>query len=172
MGSELGPAVDLQQLRIGPSLSVTGSGFHPAGLATRLGSRPPLPAPDPLMPYYAYRFIHLFGIFALIVTLGAAAMHGLKGGTRKDNPWRMQLGTAHGVALFLILLGGFGMLARLGMAQGGLPNWIYIKLVIWLIFGGALTAAYKGKAAAMRVLIFTPLLGLLAAMTAWYKPWS
>lgn len=124
------------------------------------------------MPYYAYRLIHLFGVFALLVTLGAAAMHGLKGGNRKDNPWRIQVGTAHGVALFLILLGGFGMLARLELAQGGLPNWIYIKLVIWLLFGGALTAAYKGKTAALQVLIFTPILGLLAAMTAAFKPFG
>lgn len=122
------------------------------------------------MPYYTYRLIHLLGIFALLMTLGAAAMHGLKGGTRADNPWRRQLGGAHGMALFLILLGGFGMLARLGIAQGGLPGWIYIKLGLWLVMGAAMTAAYKGRRAALTVLLGTPLVALLAAMTAWFKP--
>ena len=44
---------------------------------------------------------------------------------------------AHGIGLFLILLSGFGLLARLGLVRE-LPGWIYLKLAIWLYFGVAI----------------------------------
>jgi len=39
-----------------------------------------------------------------------------------------------GIMLFLILLGGFGLKARLGVQ--GWPLWISVKMVVWLFVGG------------------------------------
>lgn len=123
------------------------------------------------MPYETYKLIHLLGIFAVIAALTAGGWHTLRGGTRADNPHRKLLGITHGVALFLILLGGFGMLARLGIVQGGLPGWIWAKLAIWAVLGGALTLAARGsRMAAASVVIGVPLLALLAGAIAVYKP--
>lgn len=122
------------------------------------------------MPYELYKLTHLLGIFVLVTTLAIASVHLLRGGTRSDLPRRRALGMTHGAASFLILLGGFGMLARLGIVHGGLPGWILLKLGIWLILSAALALALRMRAGARAVLIGTPLLALLAAAIALYKP--
>jgi hypothetical protein len=122
------------------------------------------------MPYNVYKLIHFLGIFALLTTLTATSLHVLRGGTRTDNPHRRALGAIHGIATFLILLGGFGMLARLGIVQGGLPTWIWLKLTIWGMLGLTLTLIYRGVAFARALLVAVPLVAVLAAAIALYKP--
>jgi hypothetical protein len=69
------------------------------------------------MSYVAYKLIHLAGIFTLITVLAATSMHAIRGGTRADNPYRRLLRAAQGIAALLAIVGGFGMLARLGLLQ-------------------------------------------------------
>jgi len=58
----------------------------------------------------------------------------------KDGPLRKQALIFHGIGLFLLLLGGYGMLAILkkmtGAAFSYTAGWIILKVVIWLFFGG------------------------------------
>lgn len=122
------------------------------------------------MPYEVYRLIHFLGIFVLLVTLAVPFMHMLSGGTRAGLPRRRTLALTHGAASFLVLLGGFGMLARLGIVHDGLPNWVLVKLTIWLALSAALALALRTTAGARAVLIGAPLLALLAAGIAMFKP--
>jgi len=95
------------------------------------------------MPYAVYKLMHFLGIFMLITALAATSMHVLRGGSRTDNPYRRVLGAAHGIAAALILTGGFGMLARLGVMHGALPTWIYVKLAIWVTLAAAAVARWR-----------------------------
>lgn len=122
------------------------------------------------MSYIVYKLMHFFGIFILVMALAATCYHALRGGARKDRPFRRIRGTAHGVALLLILTGGFGMLARLGIVQGGLPGWIWLKLGIWVVLGGLVSLAYLGRRWAVGIVVAVPLLAMAAAATALYKP--
>jgi hypothetical protein len=122
------------------------------------------------MPYIVYKLIHFFGIAAIVAALAASAMHVAAGGTRATNPYRRPLAVTHGIASFLILLGGFGMLARLGIMHGGLPGWIWAKLAIWIVVSAALVAVYRGSRFARLVLVALPLLVVLSAAVALYKP--
>jgi hypothetical protein len=122
------------------------------------------------MPYAAYKLIHFLGIFTMIGALVAAGIHVLRGGTRADDPYRRVLGVAHGVAAFLILLGGFGMLARMGVMHEGLPAWAKVKLVIWVALGASMALPYRGRGLARGMLIALPALLLAAAAAALYKP--
>jgi hypothetical protein len=122
------------------------------------------------MSYIVYRMIHLLGIFTLLIALAASAIHILRGGTRAGDPHRRTLAIAHGISAFLILLGGFGMLARLGIVHGGLPNWVYAKLTIWLLLSAAFMLVYRSTRFAGSLLIAMPFLALLAAAIAIYKP--
>jgi hypothetical protein len=62
------------------------------------------------------------------------------------------------------------MLARLGIVHGGLPNWVYAKLTIWLLLSAAFMLVYRSTRFAGSLLIATPFLALLAAAIAIYKP--
>lgn len=122
------------------------------------------------MSYAVYKLVHFLGIFTLIGALVAAAMHVLRGGTRADDPYRRRLMAAHGIAAFLVLVGGFGMLARMGAMHGALPDWVKLKLGLWVAVAAAIALPYRGKGPARVLLIALPLLVLAAAATALYKP--
>jgi len=122
-----------------------------------------------MISYQIYKLIHFFGIFTVLIALGVTCFHAARGGTRADNPFRRAIAIAHGGGLFLLLLGGFGMLARLGLVQG-LPGWIMAKLGIWVILGAAIALPYRSRGIARPLLWTLPLLGVLAAYFALYKP--
>lgn len=122
------------------------------------------------MPYEVYKVFHLLGILLLFVALGGVALHAWNGGTKQGNQGRRATSVMHGLGLFLILLAGFGMLARLGIIQGGMPGWAWAKLVVWLVVGGLFLMPYRRPNLAKPVFILLPLLGALAAVLAIYKP--
>jgi hypothetical protein len=121
--------------------------------------------------YLTYKLIHFFGIFLLVTALGASCMNVVRGGPRTEQPMRRALGAAHGIGVFLILLGGFGMLARLGvMHGGGFPGWVNAKLVIWLVFVAAIMVPRLGQGYAKALLVALPFLALSAGALALLKP--
>ncbi|MDX2057888.1 MAG: hypothetical protein SFV24_08825 [Gemmatimonadales bacterium] len=124
------------------------------------------------MSYAVYKLIHFLGIFTIVAILAATAMHVLRGGTRADNPYRRTFAVAHGIAAFLVLLGGFGMLARMKIVSGGLPGWVIAKLVIWLVLSAALTLPYRGRTLARALLVALPILAMGAGAVALYKPFT
>jgi hypothetical protein len=124
------------------------------------------------MPYPVYKLIHFLGLILVVSGLVAAAVHTLRGGTRADDPYRKRVLITHGVGMFLLVLGGFGLLARLGIAHGGFPNWVIVKLVLWVSFGAAIALPYRSKGLARLVLYAIPLVVLAAAAAALYKPFS
>lgn len=72
-----------------------------------------------------YQVIHLTGVILLFLGLGAALMPG-------DTPKRNIGLRFHGAGLVLLLVAGFGLLAKY---KFGFPWWIIAKLVLWLGFG-------------------------------------
>jgi hypothetical protein len=122
------------------------------------------------MPYAVYKLIHLLGIFMVLTALAVNSFHVLRGGGRADLPGRRGVSAAHGIGMLLVLIGGFGMMARLGIVHGMPPGWVLAKLVVWLLLGAALTVPYRARGSARAVLLAVPLLGVLAAYFALYKP--
>ena len=43
---------------------------------------------------------------------------------------------SHGISLLAVLVGGFGLIVKTGMS-GSWPGWIYGKLLVWVLLGGA-----------------------------------
>ena len=128
-----------------------------------------------MISYAVYKVIHYLGIFALVATLsaalGRAALMGSRAvSTSSDDPWRRRLAALHGAALFVILLGGFGMLARLDVDHGELfPTWVWAKLAIWVVLA-ALVAFRRSARWSARALVLAPLLAFAAAYVAFMKP--
>ena len=132
-----------------------------------------------MIPYGVYRLVHFFGIFLLLTALGGGVMRAIltaspvpESGTDADRAaaaarMRRLIAISHGVALLLILLGGFGMLARLDI---GFPAWIVAKLAVWLLLGAGLTLATRMAGSARLIWFAIPVLGLVAAWLAYVKP--
>lgn len=115
-----------------------------------------------------YKLLHLLGMMMVFVALGGVAIHAATGASRQANPNRRTLAILHGVGLLLMLVAGFGMLARLGASMNA--GWVWTKIVIWLILGASSVLPYKSRGLATAMLGLLPFLGLLAAYMALYKP--
>jgi hypothetical protein len=118
-----------------------------------------------------YKLVHIVGIILIMSALGGAAVRAMTGGTEVLPSTRRTLAVLHGSGAFLILLGGFGMLARLGFMHGAnFPGWLWVKLVVWLSLAAALMIPRRRPALARPLLLALPFLGGLAAYMAIYKP--
>lgn len=122
-----------------------------------------------MIPYSVYKIVHLVGVMMVYLAVGGVATHAINGGGRA-HPWRKALGITHGLGLTIALIGGFGLLARLGIAHNGLPGWVYAKLGIWTIFGGITAVLIRKPALGRPLWLLTILLGGLAAYLAGTKP--
>lgn len=124
-----------------------------------------------MFSHQLYNVVHILGILLVFVALGGLVLHAANGGTRATNGGRRLVAITHGLGLFLVLLGGFGMLARLGVMHGqGFPGWIWGKLTIWVLLGAALMVPYRYPGAGRLLWFVVPLLGATAAYLAIYKP--
>lgn len=121
------------------------------------------------MPHSVYKLFHLLGIFMTFLSLGGLLLYAINGGTKEQNTWRKPVAITHGVGVVLLLVSGFGMLARLGMFWP-LPGWAIVKIVIWLILGGMTAFIYKGPDTGKTLWFIVLLLGVIAAYLATMKP--
>jgi hypothetical protein len=99
-----------------------------------------------MISYSVYKLIHILGICGVVMGLGAAfaasRVSVSLSGEQKPALTRKIIALTHGIGLFLVLLGGFGMLARLQI-HWPLPWWVLVKFAVWLGLGAWLTVSYK-----------------------------
>lgn len=123
-----------------------------------------------MISHDAYWYMHIFGIALVVLAVGGVALHAMSGGTKETSGGRALAAASHGVGLLLVLTAGFGMLARLGIVQGGLPGWIWAKLAVWGIIGGLFMVPYRKPGLAKPVWFAAALLVLCAGWLAHAKP--
>jgi hypothetical protein len=75
------------------------------------------------MDYTTYKIIHLIGIAALAIGIGGM----MAGGNQ-----RKMFSILQGVALLVMLVSGFGLLAKLHL---GFPHFAMVKTGLWLLIG-------------------------------------
>lgn len=122
-----------------------------------------------MISYSIYKIVHLLGVMMVFLSLGGVIMHAINGGGR-EHSWRKPVAITHGIGLLLALVGGFGLLARLGVMHGTLPGWIIAKLGIWLVFAILVGVVIRKKSWAKPIWIIALLLGGAAAYLAGSKP--
>jgi uncharacterized membrane protein SirB2 len=116
-----------------------------------------------------YRIVHFVGIMLVFMSLGGLCLHVMNSGDKESNKFRKIVAITHGVGLVLILVAGFGMLAKYKMPFME-SAWIWPKLLVWFILGGFTVILYRAPAAAKFLWAVLPVLGLVAAFFAVYKP--
>jgi hypothetical protein len=115
-----------------------------------------------------YKNLHLLGVFMLLIALGGLMLHQINSATR-ENLWRKPVAFTHGLGLLLVLVGGFGMLARLGIPWPW-PGWVIAKIVIWVLFGAFMALLGRAPSLAKPLWWITIALGAVAAYLALNKP--
>ncbi len=121
-----------------------------------------------MISYGAYKVIHLAGVLMVFLALGGVTTNAINGGT-KNHSWRKPIAITHGIGLFLSLVGGFGLLARLGIIHGGLPGWAMAKLGIWILFAALIGMIYRKPSWAKLIWVLMIVLGATAAYIAGSK---
>lgn len=121
------------------------------------------------MSYEFYKVIHLAAIMLLFASLGGVAILSTRPAEQQTPSHRGFLAMCHGVALLLVFVAGFGMMARLGLMSVW-PAWILGKLAIWVLLGGSLVLVRKQPGLAKVWLFVLPALGAVAAYLAIQKP--
>jgi len=110
------------------------------------------------MTIQTYQLLHVLGILILFLSLGAMLVS-------SKIPKGAVIG--HGVGLLILLVSGFGRIARM---KYHFDLWLIVKLIAWLLLGASLVVMKRGllppKAAAALVVI----LGGVSAWCAIYKP--
>ena len=118
------------------------------------------------MPLAAYKVLHLLGVALLFSGLGGLCLLSIAG---SDSARARKLaGILHGIALVIVLVAGFGLLAKLGFGTA-IPLWIWLKIVIWLVLAAIIVVIRRLPRYATALLFLLPLLGAVAAYLAIYK---
>ncbi|NOY00522.1 MAG: hypothetical protein GXP30_12415 [Verrucomicrobia bacterium] len=116
------------------------------------------------MQYEHYKFLHMMGLISMFIGMGGMITY-----SKGSSPFKGLIAGFHGTGLILLLIGGFGIAAKLHM---GFPKWMMFKLVIWIVLGAMIVLAKRGilKGAALwGTLLF---LGALAAFFGTMKPFN
>lgn len=117
------------------------------------------------MSYQFYTVLHVAGVLFLFTALGALAA---TAGSASAGLRRMA-SIAHGVSLAVILVAGFGLLARLGHF-GNIPAWAWAKMGLWLVLGAIVVPLKRKPEWAPALWVAMPLVGVLSAWLAVSKP--
>jgi hypothetical protein len=120
-----------------------------------------------LISYPIYKIVHLLGVLMIFLSLGGITVNAINGGG-KDS--RKRVSITHGIGLLLALIGGFGLLARIGVSHGSIPGWAIGKLGIWFIFAIMIGVLIRKPNLARPFWGLTIFLGGIAVYLAGYKP--
>ena len=124
-----------------------------------------------MFPRDFYEILHIIGIAMIFVAIGGVAVHAANGGTKSSSGTRRFVTSIHGIGALLILVGGFGMLARMGFLHGGsFPGWLWAKIIVWVILSAIFLLPYRRPTLARPLLVLLPLLAGVAVYMALYKP--
>ena len=118
-----------------------------------------------IMSYEFYKILHLIGVILVFLSFGGLIVRGFAG---DENPGVRRLGAiTNGVGLLLILVGGFGIVAKLRL---GFPAWVVGKMIIWLVLGGMIAMINRFPKKGHVLWWVTALLGAAAVVLAVVKP--
>jgi hypothetical protein len=115
--------------------------------------------------YLTYKILHLVAILFLFTSLGGMAVLG----RRDDARLRKLAGIVHGISIAVILVAGFGLLARLGHF-GSIPTWAYLKIGLWVLLAVAVVPLRRRPEWGAALWLTLPALGGVAAWLAVAKP--
>jgi hypothetical protein len=117
------------------------------------------------MSYEFYKLAHVIAVLFLFTSLGVLAATAGSPSARL----RRMASIAHGVALALIFIAGFGLLAKLGYF-GAIPAWAYLKMAVWAVLALAVVPLKRKPEWAPALWLLMPAVGGFAVWLAVTQP--
>ena len=111
------------------------------------------------MPPVVYYVIHIISLFVL-AGLAYGMVH-----SKQPKPYKI----GYGIASFFVLLGGFGLMAKIGYGFADNP-WLTIKLLIWIGLAVVIPALVKRKKLSMNITVLMSVLLGLAVLMVYIRP--
>jgi hypothetical protein len=119
-----------------------------------------------MFSYTFYKTLHLLFILCFFTSIGFVSL-------RSDLMQKKSGKIMLGAVVFMIFLGGMGLLARLGVShKEPFPLWVKIKLTNWVVLATLVSSLFKIQTKEYRA-IMVGLILTLAWFTVWvavYKP--
>ncbi|MBC7741411.1 MAG: SirB2 family protein [Bdellovibrionaceae bacterium] len=120
------------------------------------------------MSYEIYKIIHLLGLVLLFSGLTGLLTVRMSGGQLAGSTKSLVF-VSHGVGLLLLLVSGFGLLARLGLTHD-IPNWVFVKIAAWVVAGGAIALVKRKGHIGWPLFLSLIFVFLIAGYFAIFKP--
>lgn len=120
------------------------------------------------MSYQFYKIMHFIGLMTLFFGFGGLLIAKYSGLMLSKKARIMSMAT-HGVGLLLLLVGGFGMAAKLGI-MGEMPGWMKAKVALWALLAVAISLVKRKGQIGWPIAILLLGLGTSAAIIAVNKP--
>ena len=115
-----------------------------------------------------YQVLHIVGISMVFLGYGALLARSM---AAPENVSVRKLGSiTSGIGLLLILVAGFGLVAKLGYNYT--ENWILVKFVIWLLLGGLIVLINRKPQLAMLLWCLLIALSAIAAIMVYVVRFS
>lgn len=126
---------------------------------------------DFTMSLTVYKLLHILGILMVFLGLGGRAVLALQPDP-KNSPGHKLVGILHGAGLLVVLVGGFGMLAKLGLDGEEMQGlgWVMAKIVIWILLGASIIVPVRKPSLMTPWLIVVTALAMISGYLAFYKP--
>lgn len=118
-----------------------------------------------MIPHTFYKLIHFVGILMIFLAYGGLIVRSIY--APSDQQLRRLGAITSGIGLVLVLLGGFGLQARLDI---GWPGWFVVKILIWALLGGMIVLINRKPEFSQYLWWGILVLGALASMLAVLKP--
>ena len=125
------------------------------------------------MDLIQYHWLHILGLMSVFLGLGfSVGAKAIEAGNGSPRKLRIPASILHGVGMLVLLVSGFGSLAKLGMVGGmaEFPTWVWIKLLVWLALGMMVTVVKRTQLNVTALSALFLILGSLAAFAAFWKP--
>ena len=116
-----------------------------------------------------YKVLHILGLLLVFVSLTGIWGVNRRGAGAVVKRQRVGLSAMHGIGLLVLLISGFGLLAKLGYLSA-LPTWSIVKLGLWVVLAGSIALAKRKTEWGLALLSLWILAGTLAAYLCVFKP--
>ena len=119
------------------------------------------------MSYQIYLTFHLIGAFSVIFALGGSLLQAINNGD-KNYGFKKVIGVIHGVGLLLLIVAGFGLIAKQGYIP--FPIWVWIKLVIWVFYAVVSGLAFRNRGKSKLLWGISLILFIVVIILVKFKP--